>query len=342
VRVTQTLHNTTASTVNWSIWEISQVHCPDNQNYWAYFPAVPGSAFGDSGYVGLTGDTDDPGIFPRYREGISAVQYRGSDFKIGSDADWLCFVDEAGGYAFAKTFDTLALSTYPDQGSRIQVFSANFNPFMETEVLSPITDVPAGGSYTFVADWYLARTHGPILDMNDAGLVARRLAVNGAQVSGAYGVFHTGRVDLMFDNSAVAVATWQVTPADSLVINEVAAVPEFATLASLLLYDQSGAFVDTLDSAVLQGAGVLPAACARGVPSAVLRYHGDRLTVAAPHGGGFRLRISSAAGRVVWQQTVGPRGTACIGLDSLAPGVYTVLARDGGRVWSTRFVVMGE
>jgi hypothetical protein len=115
-------------------------------------------------------------------------------------------------------------------------------------------------SLRMTEDWYAARSKGPILAVNDAGLITKKITVQQSQDSvkaqGVYGVFYQGVVKSLFKNSAgatVAIAdSITVSPLDSFTYSVTYKVPGNAVKLFLALYGKSGAFIGNLDSASLQ------------------------------------------------------------------------------------------
>jgi len=212
--------------------------------------------------------------------GIFGVQFRPEDKKIFADAraGWICYADERDGYAYAKTFAVFEGREYPDQGARVEVWGNRDPRYLEVEVLSPMAELPAdGGRYTFVEEWWATRLRGPVLEVNRAGAVARRLAVALAagSLTGTYGVFYQGTAQVvLIDKSGRVLAEGQahpVTPAQTFALDEQLPVPEQAATAEVRLTDAQGRFIGALDTltlpprtAVLEDRAALPAGFALG------------------------------------------------------------------------------
>jgi YD repeat-containing protein len=107
-----------------------------------------------------------------------------------------------------------------------------------------------------VEDWYAARTFGPIVAVNRAGAIKESLTMSAGRVMGKYAVFERGRVDVRFNRENAAAATMTVSPAESLIVNQVVAVPPASGMVALLLYNAAGMLVDTLDRYVYGSIGV--------------------------------------------------------------------------------------
>jgi hypothetical protein len=264
VKVEMTMLNKGSQTMTHGIWDITQTACANSSNCWVYFKRNPSSALGGGkGYVHYA---SAPGgasqWFPNAAEGnVMGVQFLKTVGKIGADckAGWICFNDRAAGYAYVKTFAYQEGKTYPDTGASVQVYTyADYN-MLEVEVLGPLVTLSAGDSTKLVENWYAARSPGPVLDVNAAGLITKKLTVQQAAdtvtVSGTFGIFCPGTVKTQFcsaSGAVVAIAdSAAVLPSDSLRVNRKFDVPAGATGIRLAAFNAKGALVGTLDSAAV-------------------------------------------------------------------------------------------
>ncbi len=264
VKVEQTLVNTGSQKVNWSIWDVTQSivnHSgeTDYDNFWVYFPVRADSEFGKAGYYVMSGDKDDPQWKSDIALGVSAVQYLHHGGKIGADSDggWICYVDRKDGYAYAKRFAYFKEGTYPDNGASVEVYTSPGLPYLEVEVLSPLVDLAPEESYTFVEDWYAARCEGPILEVNNAGVIRKRITVETLQdsirVNGIYGVFYQGEIKVVFKNVNEeeiidSGKSYPVSPSVQFLLDDNCSMPQETRQVELQLCDALGKFVGTLDS----------------------------------------------------------------------------------------------
>lgn len=280
VRLEQTLINEGATPQRWSVWDVTQsiVHHPgesDYDHFRVYFPLNPDSRYGAAG-VRVSAESE--AWLGKVAPGIFGVWFRPEDKKIFADVreGWICYVDERDGYAYAKTFAVFAGREYPDQGARAEVWVNRDPRYLEVEVLSPLAELSAGGGrYTFVEDWWATRLRGPVLEVNRAGAVARRLAVElaASSLTGTYGVFHQGTAQVVLtDRSGSALATGKahpVSPTQIWVLEEQLPLLEQAAAAEVRLTDAQGRFIGMLDTltlpprtAVLEDRAALPTAFA--------------------------------------------------------------------------------
>jgi len=264
VRVEQTLTNKGSQKANWAIWDVTQSIVAhrgkaDYGNFWVYFPIRADSRFGQDGYYVMSGDKEDSQWKSNIVPGVSAVQYLHHGGKIGADSDggWICYVDRKDGYAYAKTFSFFKDQAYPDSGASVEVFTSAGLPYLEVEVLSPLVDLAPKQSYTFVENWYATRCEGPILEVNNVGVIKKRLTVqplndDSARIDGAYGLFYQGEVRIAFQNAEGekigSGKSYPVSPPVQFLLQDRCVIPRKTRLVELQLYDAFGRFVGTLDS----------------------------------------------------------------------------------------------
>lgn len=261
VKVEMTMLNKGTQSMTHGIWDITQTACANSTNCWVYFKRNPTSTLGGGkGYVHYA---SAPGgvsqWFPNAAEGnVMGVQFQKVVGKIGADckAGWICFNDRATGYAYAKTFTYQDGKNYPDSGASVQVYTyADYN-LVEVEVLGPLVTLAPGDSTKMVENWYAARSLGPVLDVNAAGLVTNKLKAqqsgDSVTLTGTFGIFHSGKVKTQFCNASGAIVTLvdstAVLPSDSLRVNRKLRVPAGAVLIRLAAFNAAGISVGTLDS----------------------------------------------------------------------------------------------
>jgi hypothetical protein len=261
VKVEMTMLNKGAQSMTHGIWDITQTACANSSNCWVYFKRNPSSTLGGGkGYVHYaSAPAGASQWFPDAAEGnIMGVQFQKVVGKIGADckAGWICFNDRAAGYAYVKTFTYQEGKTYPDSGASVQVYTyADYN-MVEVEVLGPLVTLAVGDSTKMVENWYGARSLGPVLDVNAAGLITNKLkaqrTADTVTLSGTFGIFHPGKVKTQFCNASgtvVAVAdSAAVHPSDSLRVNKKLRIPAGAALIRISAFDAAGMSIGTLDS----------------------------------------------------------------------------------------------
>jgi len=270
VKVEQTIINENASSVEWSVWDVTQSNVQhgndkDWENFWVYFPIrTEGSVFGSDGVKTSKSSSAWKG---EVAPGIYGVQYKPEGKKIFADSPkgWICYVDERDGMAYAKVFQIWEGEDYPDDGACNEVWiNSSSLPYLEVEVLSPIWEIAGnGGTVTFTEDWYAAQVNGPIVDVNHFGATATPLTYDAetGSVHGVFGVFYVGQAKIRFKNAAgdaiAESASWDVTPMQQLTIEESIELPAETDVAELVLMDANGMELGIVSSAsAAQLAGV--------------------------------------------------------------------------------------
>lgn len=269
VKVELTMLNKGSSTMKHGIWDITQSTCMnkgaiDKENIRVYFQRNPSSTLGNGkGYVRYESEGSDQTQWKADAApgGIMGVHYMAKTGKIGADckAGWICFVDQLDGYAYVKTFNYETAKEYPDSGASVQVYTYTDYGMLEVEVLGPLTTLNAGDSVKMVENWYATRASGPVLAVNNAGLITKRLEPqqtdDSMSVKGTYGLFYPGYVLCKFvknDGESVSVAdSFSVNPLDSLKFSKKYRVPAGATKFQLAAFDKSGKLLGILDTAMV-------------------------------------------------------------------------------------------
>jgi hypothetical protein len=142
---------------------------------------------------------------------------------------------------------------YGDKNSNIIVYFNKACRFIEVEMQSELVDIADQDSMTWTTQNYRTKTVGPILDVNKAGCIRERLAIEGTEdnvLTGKYGVFYVGTCELRFNDGAQnAAKTWNITPMEAFEVNESAFEKAGgSSMAYLVVKDGNGTIVDTLDS----------------------------------------------------------------------------------------------
>lgn len=278
VRVEQIIinHGTHPQQVaNWDVTQVpgSHAEASDPDNFYVYFPVNPRSMFGPRGFFVFPGDTRS-GADSQWKhwsaDGIAGVQYLRRSGKIGADVTggWIAYVDERDGYTFLKRFAVTvapAPGTYPDGGSSVQVYTHGGEPYMEVEVPGPLVDLQPQQQTSFIVDWYATRIDGPIMKASEAGVCKQRLALirseQRARVTGLFGVFHHGTIELVGlpagdkpTAKSVSLGSYYVSPLEPFVMDvDIALSPTIATLV-LTLRDGEGKTLGELDRLLVPAA----------------------------------------------------------------------------------------
>ncbi len=319
----------TATIAHKGIWDITEDACystalTNDTMCWAYVPLNPNSKLGNGKhYKYLTqyaGGTDSSENFQNVNgdTNILGIQYKGKNQTlVGADdvAGWIAFVNKRLGYSYVKRFTYVPGASYPDSVS-ISVYTnvggSAANSYFEVEVKGPMIQLAPNDSLNFSMDLYAARCPGPIANVNNAGVVSRRLAAkvhpagDSLTITGSFGVFYPGYTKSILVNASGTVLgsidSTLVNPFDSVVVNK--AIPTFtgATKIYLALYTTAGTFVGDLDSSVIPGTSAIiqaPALVPLNVGNTRIISHSGSLEIHADINRPYSIEISRLDGRTV-------------------------------------------
>lgn len=280
-----TMKNVTDHAIRWSVQSVTQYDTADasnprtfNNDFWAFTPANPKSAYFGSYHV-RSGLAEDPSYSIRnnifalrsyYSTGADVFTLHWLDLQsevwIDSTAGWIAVIDGASRYAMIEEFDFDPSAEYPDKatvifyknGPAVNVdrngvvairTSAEDTPFyMEAELNSPMVRLAPGESYTFKTRWFATRIGSDFKAATDAGVIGQPLSASttndGVTLSGTFGVFFAGKLVARFtssDNKELAAISLQaVNPADTITLNQQVKAPVAAERVSLWLIDSRG------------------------------------------------------------------------------------------------------
>jgi hypothetical protein len=278
VRVEQIIINQGAfpqQVANWDATQVPGIHAAasDPDKFWVYFPVNPRSMFGPRGFMVFPSDVRS-GADSQWKnwsaDNIAGVQYLRRAGKIGADVTggWIAYVDEREGYTYVKRFAVNVLpdpAHYPDGGATVQVSTNAHEPYMEMHVLGPLIDLPPQQRTSFIVDWYASRIDGPILKASEAGVCKQRLAAvrseKRARVTGVFGVFHQGTVELLGllavageaknPPKTVSLGSYYVSPLEPLSLDVEVPLASNIVGMSLILRDIDGKAQGELDRLVI-------------------------------------------------------------------------------------------
>lgn len=321
VKVVMTMYNKGQQSMTHGIWDITQSLCSNNdladlENFWVYFQRYQQSTLGgNKGFVqyenAATGAAAQwiPDAAPGNIMGAQFKKLRG---KIGADcrAGWICFNDRYDAYAYVKTFNYQNGKSYPDSGASVQVYTYPNMNMLEVEVLGPLSTIAPGDSVTLEENWYAARSNGPVLAINAAGLTTKKMTVEQSKdslvVNGTFGVFYQGYVKMQFCEASKTVVTTvdsvPVTPADSLYVNKQLKIPAGAAYVRLTAFDSKGTAVGILDSAAVpsplsSGKGLQPQVSSITAHSITARVENSAIMINVPYNGTYRITLHTIDGK---------------------------------------------
>jgi hypothetical protein len=268
VQITHTMKNTSRRPTRWSIWQVTQHDA--HRDLAVFLPATTFyKMFGDQEYPGLTVDEQRKLLRLQFADIVAK-------FGMMPVAGWLATHDSRRRTVFAETFQLFPGSTYPDNAAAefwinghgiCTIHGDRFDskddpigpdPFVETEILSPMAELRPGQEYSFVIRWHCARVEaGEIVRVNHCAALANCLEVerHGEQlhITGSFGMFHAGNLELVSFFRSARVHTVQsvgvVSPLKPCVVNATLADAPDLSRVSLRLRHPDGALLGTVDQA---------------------------------------------------------------------------------------------
>lgn len=175
VHLAQKFRNISDKVIEWSIWDVTQVKTP----CFVVFPVNPKGKF-PQGFKDLCEMCKSTGKQWTVVDDLCVVRYLGELGKIGADAPegWMLWV--YGNTYYAKRWKAPdPKATYPDDGCSAEVFTAKDFPYVEMEVLGPLTKIAPGKTVSFVEQWEVTRTYPAVRESSAAIALAKRLRATG-------------------------------------------------------------------------------------------------------------------------------------------------------------------
>jgi len=268
VRVKETFTNVTQRTITWSIWDVTQVAGLVDANgeptgkAQVFVPLNPGSR-AQGGYWMSAKQTETE----QYRtidEGrLLEVTYRRQSGKVFADsaAGWVAYVNDEAGLTYVKRFKVEAGAEYPDDGATVEVYTSGGLPYMEVEVLSPLTELKPGASFSFSESWYATKLNAPVLEVSEFAAIRKRPTLEvtdaGLRVTGELGVFAPGQIRITAADEGGAevgqAATLAVSPSQTVVLDQSIEQIEGATTVRIEMLDKAGQALGTIATLAIPG-----------------------------------------------------------------------------------------
>lgn len=267
IEVTHHMDNTSRRPVRWSIWQVTQVDAP--QGLAIFIPATGfHQTFGDKPYPAVNFDPAKKRVHIKYEDQVGKLA-------VEANKGWFASLDRARGFVLAETFPVIPGASYPDgaptafwisghgtftlHGDQIDMGATpgGCDPHVETEIMSPLTDLQTGQTASLQTAWHLAAIDAhEIISVNHCGAIASPLKVQAGsppRVTGSFGVFHEAGLRLVaYDRASQSIATFdlgEVSPSQPLLLKREISLPPHAARCSLLLFDRDDNQLGVLDCA---------------------------------------------------------------------------------------------
>ena len=241
------MKNASAHAIEWSMQSVTQYNTASPQGneasseIWAFTAANKSSAYAGCYFV-RSGQGKPPGL--NIEHGLVALNYRFFESELWFDTQrgWLAVADAATQYAVVERFRNQDGKEYPGKATIILYTNGSEPPdeplyYMEAEINSPMVRLQPGETYAMDTEWYPARAGKDVIDVTEAGVIAKHLGVSYApgvqKLTGTLGVFYPGRLVAKFldkDGKQVSqVKLRRVTPKESVQLEEKITIPRGAS-----------------------------------------------------------------------------------------------------------------
>ncbi|HEY6293418.1 MAG TPA: DUF4380 domain-containing protein [Terriglobia bacterium] len=211
IHIQHKIRNSSCRPVRWAAWQVTQQMAGPSLALFA-----PGRT-----YRQLLGD-DEFSAVQVSDSGIFRLQYKDqvAKFAVKVEEGWICSLDSPRGLAFAERFRIFREADYVDDApvafwvngsGRYTIHSDHVcarddpngcDPYVETEVLSPLLNLEPDEEYIFDVQWHCAHA-GPansVERVDHCAVITRDLRVDPEgdcfRVSASFGVFQTGTLEL--------------------------------------------------------------------------------------------------------------------------------------------------
>lgn len=270
IQIRHFMKNTSRRPVRWSIWQVTQ---HDAHPELAIF--LPATA-----YHKMFGDQEYPGLTVDLRRKLLRLQFADvvAKFGVTPEMGWLATLDARAKTVFAETFSLFPGAPYPDNSAAEfwinghgtctihgDVYDSaddpvGIDPFVETEILSPMAQLEPEQEYSFGIHWHLARIRASeIVRVSPCAAVAAGLSVRreGGKLSitGSFGIFHAANLELvaLLRNAKIQAVDQlgMTSPLEPCIVKAtIADAPNLARV-SLRLRDSAGRLLGTIDEAAV-------------------------------------------------------------------------------------------
>jgi len=288
VRIEHRMRNVAHRNVRWGFQEVTQSDTADperpqapNPQFWVFCPTNSRSPY-PKGYLPQYGEASHPAYHVQ-PDGLFALHYLYQVAQVGLDstAGWLAAWNGVTQHIFVERFKYVSGADYPDRcvlefylnGPHREAPSGTANTtladvrsvpyYLETEIISPYIPLRPGEEGTFETEWFAARVPRAIANVTDAGVVSEPFALQpagtSAQVSGAFGVFFRGEVQISFKSRSgeelQVLSIGQANPEEVFRLNRQVPLPTGTWRASLTVRDALGFDRGELGNVVLEDLG---------------------------------------------------------------------------------------
>jgi hypothetical protein len=266
VQILHTIRNTSSRRVSWAVWQVTQ-QAVDSELV-IYTPARD--------YRQMFGDVPFKQVALEPDKGLWKLAYtdRVAKFAVQAEAGWLAALRPDQPAALVEDFPLFPSQPYPDgapvefwvngpgtftlPGGRVDMSRDpnGCDPFIETEILSPLVDLNPGQEYTFPVTWRAASLSAPRLaKVNPLALVSDPLTITpdgqDRHVTCEFGTFQAGFVELVSLNRLGepqgVIALGEITPLEPCRVDQPMRTHDQVKCVRLQLRDTHGRLAGTID-----------------------------------------------------------------------------------------------
>jgi hypothetical protein len=241
------MKNASAHAIQWSMQSVTQYNTANpsgneaSADTWAFTAANESSAY-PGGYLVRSGQGKPPGL--NIDHGLVALNYRFFESELWFDTQrgWLAVADAATQYAIVERFRVQDGKEYPGRATVIFYSNGSEPPddplfYLEAEINSPVARLEPDETYAMETEWYPTRAGKDILEVTEAGVIAKHLRVSKGlgtrKLTGTFGVFYPGKVVARFldkDGKQISeVRLTKVTPGEIVDLEEKIRIPNSAS-----------------------------------------------------------------------------------------------------------------
>lgn len=270
VDVQHTMRNTSARPVRWAMWQVTQQTA--TRDISIFVPTLAcRQIYGDRAYGGVSFDSSKRLCHLRYANRVAK-------FAMMPEQGWLATLDSRRGVALVETFSLFPNSAYPDgapvelwvngQGSytvhndKVEMGKDpnGCDPFIETEVVSPLVELEPGEEYGFRTAWHGTSIQtDTIAGVNHCAVIGCRLTARRqgreVRITGSFGLLRAGQLESVsvLQNGSVGGVDilGQVSPLTACVLDSSVPWDQGFSRVSLRLKDKSGKLLGTVDEAII-------------------------------------------------------------------------------------------
>lgn len=266
LQIAHQMLNTSSRTVRWGIWQVT--HQDARRPLSVYVPATR--------FRQMFGDQPFDRVHLNREKRLWRLDYTDqvAKFAVEAEQGWLVAMRPEDRFALVETFPLFRERAYPD-GAPVECWvngkgtftvptgqldaEADPNgcdPYIETEILSPLVELEPGESYAFPLCWHATQAGCPkVADVTEAALISEPLRATPEQgqirVTGSCGFFHVGTLELSADaaegQSLAIHRLGEVSPSVAFPLDCSITVPAGARKLKLCLKTPKGACIEVAE-----------------------------------------------------------------------------------------------